>query len=188
MNKEIITIFDSLGTVQGYKGAEPAKHKEFYLGKVAEEHNMQVEEMLKHVPAETYLQWTAEMIHNRQLTPTILPGAGKLIQSYRDNGIRPVIVTADIPEAAMLTSDPLVKAGLINKEDVYAILDLGSKKESSTWKKAKGLYFPSGLVKSVYEDTPANLDGAIQAYSGNTNFAGYLVNEDRNGIVYNRRN
>ncbi|MBW2982201.1 hypothetical protein KY343_04950 [Candidatus Woesearchaeota archaeon] len=195
-----VVVFDSLGTIQGYEGAEPGKHKEFYLQKVAEEHGMSVEEMLGNVPAETYLQWTAEMIRDKKLIPKALPGAEKKIYEIREEGFRPIIITADIPEGAELTSRLFVESGLINQEDVHGIIELGSKTDPQTWRKAKELHFPQGLVNIVYEDTPQNLGAAIRAFSVRDGFdpvrnirlreyspVAYLVTENEEGIVIQRR-
>jgi hypothetical protein len=172
-NASNVVVFDSLGTIQGYEGAEIGKHKEFYLQKVSEAHGMSVEEMLGNVPAETYLQWTAEMIYDGKLVPKSLQGAEKIIQERKSKGFRPVIVTADIPEAAELTSKPFVESGLISALDVYAILDLGSKKNPQTWTKWKYENMDKSRIASVYEDTPANLDGALSAFQT----YGFLVKE-----------
>ena len=39
-----IIIFDSLDTIQGYKGAEPGESKRFYQERIAEEHYTTIEE------------------------------------------------------------------------------------------------------------------------------------------------
>lgn len=178
-----IVVFDSLDTIQGYEGAKPGENKAYYLKKVAEKHGLTVDEMLEKVPAKTYLKWTADMIYSRELVPRILPGAEDLLLRYIKQGYRPVIITADIKEAAERTTQPIVDKGLVRKEDVYAILDVGSKKKPETWTEAKRIYKPSSKVVAVYEDTEKNLDAALKAF----NVPGYLVKETSSGISYIKR-
>ena len=183
--RDPIVIFDSLDTIQGYVGAQPGKNKEFYLEKVTTKHGMSTSEMIRDVPVDQYLQWTAEMIHNKELVPRILPGAAKLItEGYRTKGIRPIIITADIPEGAALATWPLVESGLVAAADVHGIYELGSKKQSATWAKAKELFEPNTDVWTVFEDNAANLAAALKAYAGSDprETFGYQVSEKPSGI------
>ena len=176
---EDIVVFDSLDTIQGYEDAPPGENKDFYLEKVAEEHGMTKEEMLENVETDTYLQWTYELLQEGKLTPRTIPKAKEVLEDYIAQGIRPVVITADIQGSADITVNPYVELGLIDPNDVYAIQHLGSKKESDTWIKAKNIYEPNTNIVADYEDTKANLEAALKAYKGAN---GFLVKENESGL------
>lgn len=158
-------VFDCLDTLQGYAGAPPGASKQFYQAHLAQVEGMSVEALLEQIPYEEQCRMTGEEIRKGNLKPVALDGAEGIVACVRSFGIRPVIVTADFPETAALAAKPLVDAGLIGPEDVYAIAALGSKKAPETWKNARECYFPGGEIMGVFEDTKANLTAAVEAYA-----------------------
>jgi hypothetical protein len=180
-SKEIV-VFDSLDTIQGYEGAEPGKNKDYYLKKTAAAMGISVEEMLK-LPTEQYLSVLANMMKTGELVTRSIPGAEDLILQYIGQGIRPVIITADIEAGARESSKPFVSKGLIRQSDVHAVLDIGSKADPATWVKAVERYQPGSRVVAVYEDTQKNLDAAIKAYKVD----GYLAKETASGLTVMRQ-
>jgi len=128
-----IMIFDSLDTIQGYEGAQPGLNKRHYQEVLAKGLGINFEEFMEDVSFETQLWLTAYAIRNGVLTPKQIPGSEEILEYVRNEGIEPIIVTADVPQAAELTTKSFVESGLV--ERVYAINDIGSKKDPETWKK-----------------------------------------------------
>ena len=183
MKQSPIVVFDALGTVQGYTGTVPdssgyMNHKRFYQEMIAADHGLTVEEMLRDVPYETQREWTVEEVDAGRLIPRTIDGIERVIGSYKRRGIHPVIMTADNEEGARRSTRTLVESGLIDEEDVYAINHCGSKKDPRTWRKAQGIYIPDADIVAVYEDTPANLEAACEAYD----CEGYLVTDTSEGV------
>ncbi len=175
-NEMPIIIFDALDTIQGYKGAGPGASKRFYQEHLARKMEFPLELFLKIFPYEAQCSILRYEITNGNLEPVALPGAKELLTSVISQGITPIIVTADFPKTADLTTKPL--QGLVSPDNIYAVASLGSKKESSCWKTVRERYFPSEKILGVFEDTPENLSAAIAAYST----IGYLVDEKTVGI------
>lgn len=159
-----IAIFDCLDTLQGYVGAPDGAAKKHYQSHLARVAGMPLDEFLASVPYEDQLRLTGEEIRRGGLTPRLMDGASEVLSYLRNQGVEPIIVTADIPEAAALTTRPIVETGLVSAERVYAIHHLGSKKQAETWARAKQQYFADEKTISVYEDTPENLEAALTAY------------------------
>jgi len=173
-----IIIFDALDTIQGYKDAPLESSKRFYQEKIAEAYGMKVDEFLEKVPYDVQLWMTYFEQQKGNLEPIMLPGADEVIDYVKSRGIRPVVVTADIPESANIATKPFTDAGLIDPADVYAINHVGSKKNPKTWAKVREQYFSGGEIKGVFEDTQANLQAAINSYTSD----GYLVKHTDSGL------
>lgn len=182
--KTHIAVFDALDTVQGYRGAELGKSKQFYQDHIAGELGISREEMLQTVPYERQLELTGQAIQRGNLEPVILPGVEYAFGFVKGLAVpmKPVIVTADLPECAALTTQPLVDVGLLTADDVYGIAELGSKKDPETWRKAQAAYFagPGNNVAWVFEDTEGNLRAAMEAYDLNSR-SGFLVKHEDAG-------
>jgi len=173
-----VAVFDSLDTIQGYVGADFGKNKDHYLSRIAEAHGMTKEEMAKTVSVDQQLQWTYELLQEGKLVPRILSGVEDLLTVYIERGVRPVVLTADIQGSADLVTAPLVKKGLLRKQDVHGIHP-ASKKDPNTWTEQLERYVPNANVVAIYEDTQANLDAAVKGYK----CPGYLVKETPSGIT-----
>jgi hypothetical protein len=169
-----IMIFDALDTVQGYKGAPLGESKYFLQKHLAQEAGISQWNFVHSVPYERQLELTAEAIQRGDLEPVMLPGTDDAFNFVKELGIRPVIVTADIPEAAVLTTKPIVDEGYVAANDVYAIAKLGSKRELTTWEKAREAHFPDTYVLGVFEDSDSNLVAAMRAYDS----LGFLVMQE----------
>src|SRR3989338_2420536 len=100
------------------------------------------EQMLATVPYEAQLWMTVMEIQKGNLEPVVLPGADGVIEVVKSQRIRPVIVTADMPYSAALTTMPLTERGLVNPGNVYGMNALGSKKKAETWRRVRETYFP----------------------------------------------
>jgi beta-phosphoglucomutase-like phosphatase (HAD superfamily) len=172
MPQERIAVFDALDTIQGYAGASLGASKRFYQNVIAAANSLTVEELLERIPYEEQLRMTFEEQEKGNLTPTMLPRSPDVIELVKSHEIKPIVVTADIPESAENTLRPFVEAGLINQEDVHAINYLGSKKDPQTWTRARQELFPDTDVQLVFEDTPENLEAALETYE---TAKGYLV-------------
>jgi len=164
ITKEIIA-FDALDTIQGYKGADPGKSKPFYQEHVAKRLGMRREEMLETVPLEEQLWLTYEAIIAGNLEPIALPGTVDLLKYVHDIGRTPVIITADIPQAAAATCSPFTEAGLVQPEHVAAIHHLGRKSDITVWQRARDIWFPKSDIVGVFEDSDTYAHAAAQGLS-----------------------
>jgi hypothetical protein len=138
---------------------------------------MTKEEMAKTISVDQQLEWTYELLREGKLVPRILGGVEDLLTFYIERGVRPVVLTADIQGSADLVTAPLVKKGLIRKQDVHGIHP-ASKKKPETWTEQLEKYIPGANVVVIYEDTQANLEAAVKGYK----CRGYLVKETPSGI------
>ena len=160
-----IIVFDALDTLQGYRGAPKGTSKQFYQEYLARQAGMGREAFLQATPYATQLEQTVRAIESGNLEPIMLEGAEQTLRYVNEQGLTPVIVTADIPEGARLTAKPMVDAGLIAPERVYAIDHVGKKSEIVTWRKAGELYFPDDTVIGVFEDSEDYLFKSRMAYA-----------------------
>ena len=119
-----------------------------------------------------------ELQQKGDLVPVALPGSIEVLQYYHEMEIEPIVVTADIPEAAKNATKPFVDIGFISSTRVYAIQHFGSKKEQSVWKRVQGIYYPEREVIGVYEDTLPNLEAAVSAHK----VEGLLVDNSREDV------
>jgi len=171
-------IFDALDTVQGYKGAPIGGSKGFNQAYVAQQLGMSQEQMLSEVPYEAQLWMAGEGIIRGDLEPVLLEGAKEIIELVKQEGITPVIVTADVPYCAALATKPLTDRGLIELKHVYGMNALGSKKEATTWEKVRATHFPTNAIAGIFEDSEPNLKAALNAYTSERKFSsGYLVKQ-----------
>ncbi len=169
-------VFDCLDTVQGYAGAIPGQSKAHYQQLLAKKSGLPVDEFLAKTPYLDQLEMVVKNIETGDLEPIIMEGVKPLLRYLKSREIEPVIVTADIAEAAALTTKPLVETGYVNTNNIHAIANIGSKKVMTTWSKAREIYFPNNRIVGVFEDSKDNLEAAMNAYDS----AGYQVNQEEN--------
>jgi hypothetical protein len=166
-----IVVFDALDTIQGYAGARLGKSKPFYQQRIAQRAGMTRDELLSRVPLEEQLHMAYDAIAAGDLEPVPLSGAIELLEYVHASGRTPVIVTADIPQAATLTCAPFTQSGLVRYEHVAAMHHIGKKESPETWSRTKEIWFPKSIVEAVFEDGATYVCAAALAFDAQ----GYLV-------------
>ena len=160
-----IIIFDALDTIQGYKGAPAGQSKRFYQDHIARQAGFKnTDEFLTKVPYDVQLWMNYFELQKGNLEPIIIPGAELMMALYPKSRFDKYIVTADIPEAALLTCKPFIDNDDIQPQNIIAMNHLGNKKKPTTWKKVHEEYFPKQKVEVVFEDSIDNLFAAGKAY------------------------
>ena len=165
---EPVVVFDLLDTIQTYRGAAGSA-KDHYMEATAHSFGLTVDDMKKTKKSGKHLDYldrTADLIEDGTLEPEMVEGAGDLVQRVKETygGARAVIVTGDYEKGARLAAHPLVKAGIVDSQDVYAVQDIGDKKNPETWRKAQQKSFPNNKVVAVVEDGEDNLEAAMEGY------------------------
>lgn len=163
--KEKIVIFNALDTIQGYKGAKQGKSKPFYQKHIAKQAGYKnVEKFIYEVPYETQLWMTFFELQKGNLEPIPIAYSDLVMASYKQEGIEPIIVTADIPKSAALTCKYFVDEGIIKPENIIAMSHLGSKFKSQSWAKTQQEFFSDKKVIGIYEEEPEEVMAAGKAY------------------------
>lgn len=163
-----IIIFDALDTLMGYRGAPKGASKQFYQEHLAQQAEMTREAFLQTTPYGVQLEQIVRETERGNLEPVMLEGAEQTLRYVNERRLTPVIITADSPEGARLTTKPMVDAGLVLQSDVHAIARLGKKSDPEVWKKAETYFAPFSdwfpKVMAVFEDSEEYLTAACQAY------------------------
>ena len=182
---EQIVVFDVLGPMYHYDEKGWVGGALGPLLERLEAHGYEMRTAVEEAAAEEH------MLVNGVETPHIMPGFAETALYLRDQGVRPVVVSAGSNGALEYTMELAAKdysdrrgntinsADLVRPEDIISTVPIGSKKKAETWSEATARYGSADTL-AVYEDTFANLMAAMEGLRAGR---GYHITSTKEGLA-----